>query len=613
MRMKIKKGEIKLEMNQEIMSNVITAVAPDLIKFGWEKVKKFFSDITEEKNIKYKTSYEKYLENTKLRNSRIKTIIYRRVPKDLYSFYENVNLRYNHKEIKTNSIKELIKMNNKIIVTGTGGGGKSILFKHLFLSTIYETEYIPVLIELRSLNTYKINEISLYEIIYKNLEDNGFELERSSFNESLKKGAYIVFLDGYDEINKEKVKKIKEEIKSFSNKYEKNKYFLSSRPTMEFISWNTFSEMETMTLNKNQALSLIEKIDFDSKVKNIFYEELKKELYEKYQSFASNPLLLTIMLLTFEKHASIPKRLNDFYEEAFVTLFSVHDATKDSYVRDIQSGLGCEDFKLIFSYICFKSYFNGEFEFSETVLMNHIQKAKEKFEKYNFKIEDFQEDLTSSVCMLIKEGLNYRFSHRSFQEYFAAFYTCKLLDKDQSKLLTMWIKESDFVTSDLYFNMLFNLQSDKVNKIILSPIILELKKLYDSKKFTLDLLEELFSELTITQNREVDKYMPSLIIKNSYLCRGLKLTTQLNGYNSYYNNSKISKEMFDEINRLQNKTSKHKVEISLKDISKYNLEEKTLELLKWVNGQMIFSFQILEKYSKKNLEENTISSILNNL
>ena len=71
--------------------------------------------------------------------------------------------------------------------------------------------------------------------------------------------------------------------------------------------------------------------------------------------------------------------------------------------------------------------------------------------------------------------------------------------------------------------------------------------------------------------------------------------------------------MFDEINRLQNKTSKHKVEISLKDISKYNLEEKTLELLKWVNEQMIFSFQILEKYSKKDLEENTISSILNNL
>lgn len=613
---KNEKGEIKLEMNQEIMSNVITTIAPDLIKFGWEKVKKFFSNITEEKNMKYKTSYEKYLSNTKLRNSKIKTIIYRRVPKDLYSFYENINLKYDHKNVQTNSIKELIKINSKIIITGTGGGGKSILFKHLFLNTIDETEYIPVLIELRSLNVYNANEILLYDIIYKNLEDNGFELEKSSFDESLKKGAYIIFLDGYDEINKEKVEKIKEEIKKFSNKYEKNKYFLSSRPTIEFISWNNFSEMETLPLNKKQALNLIEKIDFDSKVKKIFYEELKKELYKNYKSFASNPLLLTIMLMTFEKHASIPKRLNDFYEEAFVTLFSVHDATKDSYVRDIQTGLGCEDFKLIFSYICFKSYFSGEYEFSETVLMNHIQKAKEKFDKYNFRIEDFQEDLTSSVCMLVKDGLNYRFSHRSFQEYFAAFYTCKLLDEEQSKLLSIWIEESIFFNSDLYFNMLFNLQSDKVNKIILLPIILKLKELYDKNKFTLDLLKELFSEIEIRKSRVTNKYREFITIRNDYLCRGLMLTTKLNGYVSDIldsDSNKIAKEIFNIISKSQNVKHEYEVKISLDEIPKYNLEEKLLESLKWVNNQMLFSFQILEKYNKKNLEDNTIRSILNNL
>ena len=613
---KNEKGEIKLEMNQEIMSNVITTIAPDLIKFGWEKVKKFFSNITEEKNMKYKTSYEKYLSNTKLRNSKIKTIIYRRVPKDLYSFYENINLKYDHKNVQTNSIKELIKINSKIIITGTGGGGKSILFKHLFLNTIDETEYIPVLIELRSLNVYNANEILLYDIIYKNLEDNGFELEKSSFDESLKKGAYIIFLDGYDEINKEKVEKIKEEIKKFSNKYEKNKYFLSSRPTIEFISWNNFSEMETLPLNKKQALNLIEKIDFDSKVKKIFYEELKKELYKNYKSFASNPLLLTIMLMTFEKHASIPKRLNDFYEEAFVTLFSVHDATKDSYVRDIQTGLGCEDFKLIFSYICFKSYFSGEYEFSETVLMNHIQKAKEKFDKYNFRIEDFQEDLTSSVCMLVKDGLNYRFSHRSFQEYFAAFYTCKLLDEEQSKLLSIWIEESIFFNSDLYFNMLFNLQSDKVNKIILLPIILKLKELYDKNKFTLDLLKELFSEIEIRKSRVTNKYREFITIRNDYLCRGLMLTTKLNGYVSDIldsDSNKIAKEIFNIISKSQNVKHEYEVKISLDEIPKYNLEEKLLESLKWVNNQMLFSFQILEKYNEKNLEDNTIRSILNNL
>lgn len=320
--------------------------------------------------------------------------------------------------------------------------------------------------------------------------------------------------------------------------------------------------------------------------------------------------------MTFEKHASIPKRLNDFYEEAFVTLFSVHDATKDSYVRDIQTGLGCEDFKLIFSYICFKSYFNGEYEFSETVLMNHIQKAKEKFDKYNFRIEDFQEDLTSSVCMLVKDGLNYRFSHRSFQEYFAAFYTCKLLDEEQSKLLSIWIEESIFFNSDLYFNMLFNLQSDKVNKIILLPIILKLKELYDKNKFTLDLLKELFSEIKIRKSRVTNKYKEFITIRNDYLCRGLMLTTKLNGYVSDIldsDSNKIAKEIFNIISKSQNVKHEYEVKISLDEIPKYNLEEKLLESLKWVNNQMLFSFQILEKYNKKNLEDNTIRSILNNL
>ena len=284
--------------------------------------------------------------------------------------------------------------------------------------------------------------------------------------------------------------------------------------------------METLKLSKEQALSLVKKIEFDEVVKNTFYNELDNSLYEKYESFASNPLLLNIMLLTFQKHASIPERLNDFYEEAFVTLFNVHDATKDSYVRDIRSGLGCEDFKLIFSYICFKSYFNGEFEFSEARLRTHIQQAKAKFDRFNFTIEDFQEDLTQSVCMLIKEGLIYRFSHRSFQEYFAAWYTCKLVDDVQSKLLLSWIKESDSVFSDSYFTMLFDLQSEKVNKIVICPILKEVQKLYIQFGFSMEFLEILFEGIRLRRRQmqnNKEHYGSSLTIKNQYLCNGLML------------------------------------------------------------------------------------------
>ena len=238
------------------------------------------------------------------------------------------------------------------------------------------------------------------------------------------------------------------------------------------------------------------------------------------------------MLLTFQKHASIPERLNDFYEEAFVTLFNVHDATKDSFVRDIRSGLSCEDFKLVFSYICFKSYFKGEYEFSETRLHELINSAKEKFkDKFSFNVDDFQEDLVHSVCMLVKEGLEYRFSHRSFQEYFSAWYTCKLPDTTQEKLLDGWLRESSTIQTDSYFYMLFDLQSEKVNSIILKPVMENIISLYE-KEGILSFLKTLFDKFSIKNQEENEQYHSALYIKDMYLCNGLRLLILLNKYQS---------------------------------------------------------------------------------
>lgn len=385
-------------------NEIITNVASDLIKsgisLGWEKIKGYFKDLEAELDLEYRTAFTEYLENTRDRYSKIKTIIYRRERKDLYSFYESTEVSHSGKRISTSDINDLLEIDSKILVTGTGGIGKSILFKHLFLNSIEKTIYIPVFIELRSLNNLDNKEILLTDLVYKSLYLNGFKLERKYFDSSLEQGAYIIFLDGFDEIHHNKREVVTEEIRSFCQKHHHNCVFVSSRPSTEFIGWSNFSEIESLPLTKEQALSLVNKIEFDEKVKQTFSQELDRHLFEKYKSFASNPLLLTIMLLTFQKHASIPERLNDFYEEAFVTLFNVHDATKDSFVRDIRSGLGCEDFKLVFSYICFKSYFNGEYEFSEARLRELINISKEKFkDKFSFNADDFQEDLVHSVCM----------------------------------------------------------------------------------------------------------------------------------------------------------------------------------------------------------------------
>lgn len=592
---------------------IVTSVATDIVKsgitLGWEKIKTYFKDLDASADIEYRTAYEDYLKNTKDRYGKIKTIIYRRERKDLYSFYEATGISYAGQTLSSSNINNLLEIDSKILVTGTGGIGKSILFKHLFLNSMEVTNFIPVFIELRSLNTLENKELNISNLIFKTLVSNGFRLERKYFDDSLEQGAYIIFLDGFDEIHHDKKSSITEEIKVFCEMYASNQVFVSSRPSTEFIGWSDFSEFESLPLTKEQALSLINKIDFDETAKSIFSEELEKKLYEKYKSFASNPLLLTIMLLTFQKHASIPERLNDFYEEAFVTLFNVHDATKDSFVRDIRSGLSCEDLKLVFSYICFKSYFKGEYEFSETRLHELINSAKEKFkDKFSFNVDDFQEDLVHSVCMLVKEGLEYRFSHRSFQEYFSAWYTCKLPDTTQEKLLDGWLRESSTIQTDSYFYMLFDLQSEKVNSIILKPVMENIISLYE-KEGILSFLKTLFDKFSIKNQEENEQYHSALYIKDMYLCNGLRLLILLNKYQSDRKDF-VSKEDYETFN---SKIGDGIPYMTIDSGIELFGEEKFANMFSWLSNQVEFINNIYATTKNLKTKKRKVSSIIEEL
>lgn len=599
----------------DVITGVTTSLCEDAIKAAWGKVKKFFKDMSAQESIDFGDAYEKYLTKTKSKYCRIKTLIYRRTPRDLYSFYECMGLCHEGKTIDTSNVNNVLNIGKKIIISGTGGIGKSTMLKHLFVNTIENTEYIPVLIELRSFNALDTKEVSVYDMIYKLLSDNGFNIEKEYFEYSMNSGGYILLFDGYDELNRDKSSKIASEIRCLSDKYSSNYYIVSSRPSDAFIGWNDFSEVTINPLTKEQAISLIKKIDFDERVKEKFISELERYLFVKYRSFAQNPLLLTIMLLTYENNATIPDNLNDFYELAFSTLFNMHDATKDSFVRDIRTGLGCEDFKKIFAYVCFKSYFANDFEFSDVTLTDYLHKAQEKFDKIQFKTSDFQDDLTQSVCMLVKDGLVYHFSHRSFQEYFAAWYTCKLTDDIQTKLLTAKIKESESIFMDNYFPMLFNLQAEKVNKIILLPGIKKLKEYYERDGFSIKLLKRIFSGVVFQKEYiskgKVMKYHTSLSIKDRYICNVCILATNLNGYISDVDNTderfnSICKKVFDH-------SQNGRLKIEFEKLQQILSDDDILYAVEWFKSYISFLIKLYEKYNSSSSNKRKVLSILEDI
>jgi len=483
----------------EVSTAVVTSLASQFASNLFLKIQNHFKDKKAQESIYYQTAYEKYLFATKEKYEKVKTLLYKQTPQYLYDFYECLGVKNKTGIVDTNNVNNLLSIGHKLIITGTGGIGKTIMMKHLFLNTIKETDCIPILIELRTLNENA--NLDLKEVIYNSLKTFNFELEEKYFYFSLELGKYVIIFDGYDEVKSNLAKKVEEAIMQLTNQYPENYYVVSSRPMYNnFISWSDFVELEAVGLTKEQALNLVKKLKYDEKVKDKFYIALKNYLFEKYKTFASNPLLLTIMLLTFDEGGEIPESFNDFYEQAFAALYKSHDASKGAYVRDKASGLGFNEFKMIFSHICFKSFFQNEYEFSDSRILQLIDDASHKCQSVqSFNSENFLKDLTDATCMLVRDGLNLRFAHRSFQEYFAAYYTTQLDDITQKSLIFRWLKEDGFFNTSKFITILYDMIPERFEKNVLLPALQKIKKICENLD-SIDRFSKFFSGISLMGN-----------------------------------------------------------------------------------------------------------------
>lgn len=581
-------------LGAELISSWAKEAATAIIK----NLKNKYHDINQKEQIDYGIVFETYLQNTENHISMTKTILYGQTPHHLYTFFECIGIASRELVVDTNDINNILEQGKKIIITGTGGIGKSMLMRHLFLNTVKKTSFIPVMIELRSLNQYLPEEISLEDFIFKALDTFGCKFEKKYYHYSLETGCYVFLLDGYDEVKNAISHKVAEEISSFSNKYPDNHIILSSRPLDEFIGWSDFKEYGALSLTKEQALSLISRLEYDEELKAKFYKSLENELFEKYKSFASNPLLLTMMLMTFEERVSMPDNKTDFYEQAFATLFHRHDAMKKGrYQREKSSGLGFEDFKKVFSYFCFKTFFKSQYEFTESNALEIIAKAKNKILPYgSFSELSYLDDLNKAVCMLVHEGLNYRFSHRSFQEFFAAVYTTQLSDEEQKQFISSWLKSISGRMSSDFLSLLLDLQPERFMKNILYDALYELFNMYEAHGRSDEwLLIFLYDGIEISTFGNGDVKI-ILLVKESYY--QTILFCMLHYLHYSYNDKVCNSEFEDVISAIKKKYPSKAGRgryISFEKLKQDGMFEKVKVSVKWAITRVHYAFDAINK------------------
>ncbi|QNO17344.1 NACHT domain-containing protein [Caproicibacterium amylolyticum] len=592
----------------KIAAEVITNLVSTTAKAIYSKVLKKVKSKINKSEVDIGYAFEKYIKYSENKYRMVKTLLYRHESRDLYSFYECLGVRTSKKRIDTSNIQKVLELGHELIITGTGGMGKSVMMRHFFINSIKNSKFIPILVELRGLNDYKKKDIDIIDYIYEILEKLHFQLEKEYFIYGMECGCFLILLDGYDEVKNNLSPKITSEIQNMCDQYPQNYYIISSRPLQEFTGWHNFEELRCQNLDKRQAIELIQKLDYEPEVKKKFCKELNSDLFDKYKTFASNPLLLTIMLMTFETRASIPDKLNDFYDQAFVVLFHEHDATKGSYQREILSKLSYEDFKMVFSYFCFKSFFMGKYEFNKSQVLDIIEMCKvKKIINNNFKSEDFLNDLTNAVCMLVKEGLNYKFAHRSFQEYFAAVYTAQLNDCDQKIFLENWMKQKNYRLTSNYLDMLLDLEPQHFVKNIIFPGLQEIKNKYDKDGHSESWafrsicegisIENRFNPLTNTLS--ADKKCLAIMIKSNYEHLIMHYSLIASSYNFAQAQKKHEDAQNKIIKYLEENYSNELPDISYDRIRELDIWPQIKEGIQWFTDQFEFCLQYYEQLNQQ--------------
>lgn len=433
----------------------------DPVKKAWEQFK-----------IDFDIVFRDYLKNSVEKYGKIKTILYRTEPKPLNEFFECPNLRQGRSTIVSGeSIDDLLDISHFLIIEGTGGIGKSTFLKYVFLKEVSKREYIPVFIELKDINQVD-GEYEISDFIFQKLFDLGGTMKKECMDYALQSGCFLFLLDGYDEISTDKKDAFLRKFERFCDRFPDNYFIVSSRPYSEFVEFQRFSVLTLCNLSKEQALSLVNKIEFDIEIKQRFLEALDKKLYKRHQSFASNPLLLNIMLLTFDNYAEIPEKLHLFYANAFETLYSKHDATKSGFRRELKCGLSYDAFKKTFAQFCFITYYQGKIELTHDEVVTILGKIGARMVGFN--PQNYIFDLVNSICVLYKDGLNYKFTHRSFQEYFAAIFLKELPDQDMGKIGTSLVKKDYYQSAhDSVFPMLYDMAEQRFEQNILLPFVIE--------------------------------------------------------------------------------------------------------------------------------------------
>lgn len=372
--------------------------------------------------------------------SNVKTFLFNENPVKFEDVYVPLSLRYEKKTIEIpENVELLFKINNFITIVGHAGSGKTMLMKHCFLNILQRANYIPIIIELRRIDSTNMN---LAEYISSSVFKLNLIRSESVFNKLLSDGRFIFFLDGFDEIAIKNKEIRSSQIEEFTDRYNKNLFMLTSRPGAGAESLSRFRTYHVSEMNEKQIRMFVEK---QARYMDEEGEQIAKKIISTIygsknttiKEYLSNPLLLSMFILTFKYTPELPSKRSGFYFNVFDTLYCKHDTTSKTggYLHEKKCKMEREQYLSLLQTFSYDSYLSSKYEFDSVYINEEFEKLKKKL-NLKFQNDSMLYDLSVSIGIWVLDGLTYNFPHRSMQEYFAASLISKAEEKSRKLVYT---------------------------------------------------------------------------------------------------------------------------------------------------------------------------------
>lgn len=441
----------------EIVAGAVQAVVNPLMeKLVIPKIQKLAQNVVLDYKLNLvpiENHFREYLERTYIKLSVANTIALKNRQKELKKIYEPLTISTTEKNRDRTKItsypKQLIRKYHNILVTDTAGMGKSTLMKRIFLDVIDNLEGIPLFIELRRLSQRK----TILQEIQEQLNAINKEFDKQLLVELLANGGFIIILDGFDEIALDERSYVSKDIQSFIDKTHQNIFFMTSRPEGALASFNSFQGFSIHSLSKKEAYDLLKRYDEDGTTSRSLIGKLKQKDFSSINDFLTNPFLTSLLFTAFEHKQTIPLKKHLFYRQVFDAYFESHDLSKgDSFIRDKSCALGIDEFECVLRYLAFISFKNNQqIEYTKDELLAFLSNIKKCNLGFTFEPSKVINDLVTSVPLFNKDGIYYKWSHKSIYEYFTAQFIYKDSGEKRDKML---IQLYESINLNKYINIL---------------------------------------------------------------------------------------------------------------------------------------------------------------